>query len=44
LAAAPALAYHSFSAEFDANTPVKIEDTVKEFRWVTPAPDERPER
>ena len=35
-AAAPVLAHHSFAAEFDATQPVKLEGTVKEFRWVNP--------
>lgn len=35
MAAAPALAHHSF-AMFDTKKDVKIEGTVKEFRWTNP--------
>jgi hypothetical protein len=33
---APVLAHHSFAAEFDAHSPVTLEGTVKEFKWVNP--------
>jgi hypothetical protein len=36
LAAVPVMGHHAFSAEFDANRPIKLTGTVTKMEWINP--------
>ncbi len=36
VAAAPVVAHHAFSAEFDATKPVRLQGTITKMEWINP--------